>query len=224
MSYREHKIFGRTLMLISVLAVGCESQADSDYVGEVQATLQGTVELEPALRAPEGMDVVLAWHRDDDGRDLGVGQRVTLTGQFPAGFKLDLTEPPPPNVLLEPEGKGPGEAGPKYAIAVIMAVTKGRDVSSLDDDALGSPVGGVSDHVVAYLEDDATADSESSHALGGVTSRGFHLLRVIGDDELKDEGTLRERSQLVPVENGFDEPIEITIRADPDRIGWPDWH
>src|SRR5688572_22620793 len=83
----------------SVLAVasvlGCDAQVDGEYTGEALFSLQGRVvvredagdtDLVPRIAFSEGDTTVL------------IGGRVT--GEFPAKFRLDITQPPPRTAIF----------------------------------------------------------------------------------------------------------------------------
>lgn len=90
------------LMGFGVLAIasamGCEAQVDDDYTGEALFSLQGNVIV---TKDQAGADLVpyLAFpSRDADGSFLALIDGE-LTGEFPAKFRFDVTQPPSDEAL-----------------------------------------------------------------------------------------------------------------------------
>ena len=104
---------GFALGAVSLAGVpACESQVGEEYEGEVQFSLEGTVngtdeEMRPRLgffgQGPEVQFV--------DG---------TVTGSFPSKFRFDVTEPPPPGAIIAETGTPELDGKLAFAYIVMM--------------------------------------------------------------------------------------------------------
>lgn len=111
----------RFLLLGSLAMGGCGSLAGTDYKGERLATMHGSVVIENP-DAPKDLVPALAFRKDADSK-TGSGIEIVdvkVTGEFPAGFTIDVFEPPPQDAILPIDG--PDE--PWIAIAYITAVKR----------------------------------------------------------------------------------------------------
>jgi hypothetical protein len=161
--------------LLAALAwsAGCGSQTDADYTGDAQGVLRGKLTLEDGIKNPGDIEVALLWHNTRGSPDISYGQRVSVKGNFPAGFELELVEPPPTEYLNDYSGNGTFDE-PRLGLAYIVAAPKGFDFASeLPDDTI---IGASKDYMIAYLDDDAEPGSHVAFVAGAPLEKGFHLL------------------------------------------------
>jgi hypothetical protein len=87
-----------------VPAMACDPQVGTAYSGEVLFSLHGDV----ILAGPDARDLVpaLAFLNDSNEYVLISGE---VQGQFPSGFRMEVTTPPPPNTFIHfaPAGASP---------------------------------------------------------------------------------------------------------------------
>jgi len=89
-------------LLALVPALGCESQVNDDYTGEPLFSLQGSVILSKE-QANSNLEPRLSFHDGSDSENYDlilIGGE--LTGEFPAKFRFDVTQPPPDTTLAGP--------------------------------------------------------------------------------------------------------------------------
>ena len=93
---------------VLVAALGCDPQVGTGYTGEVLFSLHGDV----ILADPEARDLVpaLAFVNGNNEYVLISGE---VQGQFPSGFRLDVTTPPPPSTFIE---FAPADASPPSSL------------------------------------------------------------------------------------------------------------
>ena len=107
--------FGCVSMLVFLAA--CDTRADGDYRGESLLHLEGRVVLADE-RAPEGLVPALAFSTHHGVEIVD----VSVQGQFPADFRMDLYAPPPASAIeVDPRAEAPAEQG-EFAIGAITAV------------------------------------------------------------------------------------------------------
>ncbi len=82
-------------LLALTLAFGCESQVGKDYTGEPLLTLHGKVLLSDE-EADQNLEPRVMYLGVDGDAVLARGE---LSGDFPARFRFDLTEPPPESAI-----------------------------------------------------------------------------------------------------------------------------
>ena len=87
--------------------MGCGSQVDGGYVGDVQATMRGSLSLTEGTSVAKPVDVFLMWtstnasgEQTPDSQEKVEITRAPVEGVFPFGFTMDLTEPPSELSLL----------------------------------------------------------------------------------------------------------------------------
>lgn len=170
----------------------CDGVHDSDYQGEVIASLQGTITAPAESQVPdlpENIGVAVVW----EVKEWIVGARfmnfTEVTGEFPSRFRLDLRQPPDDRLPVEmPDGN---------------AFMLGRlYLSALDgfDQTIGelghswgywacSP-----ETVIAYIRDDVAPGSATAAYLGcgsgtpdsppcsGLTA-GYHVMELVRADD-----------------------------------------
>jgi hypothetical protein len=104
-----------------------------------------------------------------------VTQSVSVQGDFPARFKLDLLVPPPDEALLT------ADTGERAAIGFILALEPGTGAVSLSMDTEPPDwlIGASEMNLLAYAADPISADSAWGRYLGGSYEVGYHVLSVV---------------------------------------------
>jgi hypothetical protein len=90
------RLTGGLSLLAFASAFGCESQVDDEYTGEPLLSLQGNV-----LVSEEQVDTNLLPYLAFSVQDEVVFVGGEVTGEFPAKFRFDVTQPPPAGALRE---------------------------------------------------------------------------------------------------------------------------
>jgi hypothetical protein len=139
---------------------------DSEYEGEPLATFHAELATAPPSGTPP-LDVAMWW----TGVERGVLQRVAVSGDFPSTVMLQVTQPPPDDVLLGTESSAPW--GMKFGCEPLVVVD--RSTQELEP---GATLGVTENHVVCYLEKAVVAGTPLATILGGTYSAGFHVLRI----------------------------------------------
>lgn len=177
---------GLIISLVCGLAAACDGVRDSDYQGEVLATLHGTVSMaEGADEIPEDSGVAILWEMFDYVAGLRFADFVEVTGEFPYHFRLDLHQPPDEGLLAEfPDGN---------------ATTLGRlYITSPDslDPFFGETGYGYGysacnpDIVIAYIRDDVAPGSAAAAYFGcgldtpdsppcSALTAGYHVMDLL---------------------------------------------
>jgi len=89
--------------LLSALVAGCGSLADNTDQHEPLAVLQGELANPDALATSSSVRVAVVWNCGDfDGDMYRVSQEVEVQPVFPSRFRLELTEPPPADCMVNP--------------------------------------------------------------------------------------------------------------------------
>lgn len=124
----------------------------------------------------------------------GVAQTTPVDGEFPAGFELDVLEPPPDAAVMA------SDTGERVAVGMFVAVAPEAETltfSRKDDEPPGWLRGGSETHVLIYAAEPVAAESSWGRHLGGAYSEGYHLARVVPgnrcglpryDEAVGDEG------------------------------------
>lgn len=88
---------GRTAWLAPLAGtlLACSSQVESDYKGEPIATLSGVVAASSSLEDVPEVEAAIVWNTLSEDGPIWVGERIEVTGSFPANFKLNLYAAPP---------------------------------------------------------------------------------------------------------------------------------
>jgi len=83
----------------SFCGAACGSQATDDYQGEVLLTIEGNVNVDTST----DLELKLAFYnRDKSAVKVMAGH---VSGEFPAKFRFEVTDPPPDDTLLDVEGE-----------------------------------------------------------------------------------------------------------------------
>ena len=207
----------RPSCLIAVLSLtACGSQADTNYPGESQMRIAGTVINELAF-SPDA-EVVIFWDAeipDSEGHDQVVWatQRIEVGSTFPSNFVLDLYEPPPRVVFAADPTREI-----QWANGTIWAVTPGTTADEIANDVGILGVGG--DYIVSYLSQDIPPEYAAEiEAEFGFSTAGYHLRGVVPNDPNEDP-YYGHSDKLVPA----NDDSEITVRiAPPEDLHIPSW-
>ena len=98
--------------LLSTLAAGCGSLASDTDQKEPLAVLQGELTNPDAVATSGAVRVAVIWVCGDyDGDTYSVAQDVEVQPVFPSKFRLELTDPPPADCLVNPFDEGEDDPG-----------------------------------------------------------------------------------------------------------------
>jgi len=100
------RLFAWLTAVALVPALACDAQVGTGYSGEVMLSLQGSV----TLADPNATDLVpvLAFLGQDGTNNLYFLVDANVQGQFPLGFRMDVTSPPP---ATQQRGRARGGSG-----------------------------------------------------------------------------------------------------------------
>jgi hypothetical protein len=177
-----------SLLVVTLIDIGCDAQVDSDYPGEPLAEVVGTIRNEMSAAPPEAV-VALIWVNSASTPDVFVGESVPASAHFPADFSMKLYDVPPDEILgdFTEGGQYPRESriGMAY-ISVAIPDANGEVV--LDPEEGGPLIGLAEEYVLAYVEQDVAPDTYCEALLHGQLEAGYHLLEVIrqSDAEVQD--------------------------------------
>ncbi len=135
---------------------GCYAEGQEEYAACVQAC---------------GWDYFFAitWELCVSG---GSGERVSVMGEFPAAFNLDLFQPPPESAILVDED------GLRVAYGWFIVADPEVETITLDLNADAPPsaiIGGTGEHVLLYAADPIPENSSWGRFFGGALTTGFHI-------------------------------------------------
>ena len=155
--------------------------------------------------------------------DSAAGERVSVSGEFPAAFTLDLYQPPPESALLV-DADGLRVAYGWFIVAASDAETIALDLNEAPPSSI---IGGTGSHVLIYAADPVPADSSWGRFLGGAYEPGFHILEVIpAETTCKPlpwgNGTYcsTTSTRYAPSPDDLDTEIGVILTAF-DKIPWP---
>jgi hypothetical protein len=166
-------------------AAGCDPHADPGYQGEALATLRGEVRLEREEPPPSDeievfyqnyTDYVSGEEFDEPGdlMQFAIVERVSVTGDYPANFTLELFEPPPIEALTDFTTRGePNET--RLGLAIIASSYECWDFSPID--GARCIFGGAGRVALVWAEDDIVAGTRTANFLGATLEAGYHLLQ-----------------------------------------------
>jgi hypothetical protein len=213
-------------LALSAIAA-CSAQKDASYQGEPLARLQGTA-VTAGVDPPVALDVALVWqqfgegHEGPDGGWIGniseaSSNAVTVVGQFPSSFTLDVMTPPSDISLVScnsGETSAP-DASPvtgRVGRAEIDAVVHG---SESGDHALADSnrYGEAFEFEVVYLDQDVSQCPMITLMADGPLAKGYHLLRRIPGVCTPERMTFNgcELMEEVPLST----PIDLTVKSAP---------
>ncbi|MEZ4385474.1 MAG: hypothetical protein R3A79_29380 [Nannocystaceae bacterium] len=156
--------------------------------------------------------------------DSAAGERVSVSGEFPAAFTLDLYQPPPESALLV-DADGIRVAYGWFVVADSEAETISFDIE--DPTPPSSILGGTADHALIYAADPVPADSGWGGLLGGAFEPGYHVVELIPEETICQptpfgEGTYcyTSAARYVPTAADLDTELSVAV-ASFDAIPWP---
>lgn len=156
--------------------------------------------------------------------DTTIGETISVTGEFPAAFTLDLFHPPPAEAMMA------GEDGLSVALGYFIATDPEAGPIALPQ-APGDPppagiVGGSEDHMLIYAADPIPADSPWGQMLGGAYEPGYHVLEVVDGgmscypDPAGGEICVSDPDTLTPAPDDLATPIALILGGF-EQIDWP---
>lgn len=95
------RLTGGLSLLAFASALGCEAQVNDEYSGEPLLSLRGNVLISQA-QADSDLVPRIAFHEVEWEANTVVMIDGELSGEFPAKFRFDVTQPPPDRALNEP--------------------------------------------------------------------------------------------------------------------------
>ena len=117
------RLFAWLTAVALVPALACDAQVGTGYSGEVMLSLQGSV----TLADPNATDLVpvLAFLGQDGTNNLYFLVDANVQGQFPLGFRMDVTSPPPAtHRLTKSDGSPLASFKGEMALGYIAAVPR----------------------------------------------------------------------------------------------------
>ncbi|XYH94071.1 hypothetical protein ACMHYB_40420 [Sorangium sp. So ce1128] len=212
----------------SFLLLACDAQVDPEYRGEPLATIQGAIVDEGGVDTSDLYTAILNYNfLIDDFSHIDI---APVIGSFPAEFTIDLSVPPPAEVLNDFTLGGTRPSESRFSTGYIAVLHEGMDPN------VGPAIAGLAEeYVLVYVETDVQAGTESERFLGGALTAGYHLMKWVPMTEAElqaledckltapdpgscgaaDGGDADDR--LVPNPEEFDSKVTITI-APPDQL------
>ena len=159
-----------------VLLAGCDSLADSGYVGEPMFTLTGTLNA-----SDDSAGIALMWQDPTGAGGPGVAATtVPVELAFPSTFSVSIPLPPPDVARFV------FDDDTELAEAYVFAVA--------DPDAVRpSPRGLDRTHVLVFASRDVEAGTLAADYLGGPVSAGYHLRAFVPGDPTPAQTQMIER-------------------------------
>ena len=164
----------KRLALISIALTGaCAAQADSDYEGDLLASLEGQVTTSRSTSTPDA-EAMAIWIPNDDRTTLATVDRVDIEGSFPSAFRLDMTQPPPDGATRD------GDGGVAIGYLTVVAAGTTQDDFGGDDDPRDLILGVDERHMILWVGTEAAGAAFDDAYGTGVTTPGYHVLDVLG--------------------------------------------
>ena len=171
------------LLATAVLVLpACGEQASPGYDGQMLATIQGTFSVHRADPLPDA-DIIVAWpdvsKATTDGQityaSASTSVRQPVSATLPAGFRLDLVEPPPPTAFAPLPA---GWSGPRFAVGQIIIVKRGATPTTFDSDD-PAILQTVNDYMINYVESTGNLTGPGENGTTGSIplTKGFGLVR-----------------------------------------------
>jgi hypothetical protein len=152
-----------SLLVGLALLAGCDSLADSDYVGQPLFTLSGS--FAEGANAPAGpvAGVALFWQDAHGAGGPGIAATaVPVSVAFPAAFSVAIPAPPPEAARF---GFGDGVMIAEAYVYMVGDVHAPRQ----------TPLGSDRTHVIVWASADVAAGTPAADYLGGPITAGYHL-------------------------------------------------
>lgn len=156
----------RGVVVAVLFAAGCDSLANSQYVGQPMFTLVGTFASTAPAKAPQDPvgGVALMWQDSATADGPGVAATtVPVEIAFPATFRIDVPAPPPAAARFSFDDAAV-ELGEAY-VYVVADTAAAQLVPRGSDRA----------HVLVYASADVAPGTLAADYLGGPISAGYHL-------------------------------------------------
>lgn len=171
-------------LLFALVGAGCDPMSHDKYKGELLVSIYGLAVVRDSAYQPPPVDAVLLWTKRVRKDVHVVAERVAVSGKFPAEFRLDLFQPPPPTaIMMEVRGARMSEA--QVGVYRQGVLKNGEEIGDSPDgappmqDGLKDSFVLETDTSVLYLDQDISADHPISVVTGGINKKGFHLARVV---------------------------------------------
>ena len=211
-----HRVFVPVVLLTSGLAA-CDGLRESDYEGEVVASMEGTVTTSGNFELPDDLNIPVIWDVMAQIPGRRFAEFPEVTGDFPAHFRLDFHQPPDEDQLLEfPDGNA-------VMLGRLSLTSLGPDDFVLEDD--GSAVWGLwacnDEQIFAFLRDDVVPGSAAASYFGcgldtegsvpcGELTAGYHVMNV----ELGNTSTTGCTGNAPPGDPAYCEPDDMRLAPD----------
>ncbi len=170
------------LLACMAAVAGCDAYVDADYQGLPVVTLDGRV-TDDSFANKAGLAVTLHWI-DDLGGAATTGERTIVPNGLPHTFEAEFLRYPQVDQLNDysVDGQRPDEV--RVGLAALVVTDPSFDG---DPFARELTLGGglVTSHVLAYVASDVQPGTYAAQRLGAPLSQGFHLLRVVADEDFR---------------------------------------
>lgn len=171
----------RFAALTLALAGACSAQADSDYEGDLLASLEGQVTTSRSSATPDAEAMAIWLPSDDYDFLVPTADRVDVEGSFPSAFRLDMTEPPPDEGSID----GSGDLALGFLTIVSAGLTQ-EDI--LQDEPPDDLLFGVEEgHMLLWVGTEDGGGSFAEFFELGSLSPGYHVLDVLGLTKAEDD-------------------------------------
>ncbi|WP_437807515.1 hypothetical protein [Sorangium sp. So ce1078] len=212
-------------VVASSFLLACDGQVDPGYRGEPLATIEGAIVDEGGVDTSGLYTAILNYNFLID--DFSHIDSAPVIGSFPAEFRIDLSVPPPAEVLNDFTLGGTRPSESRFSVGYIAVLHEGMDPNT----ELGSIAGLAEDYMLVYVETDVQPGTQSERFLGGALSAGYHLMKwapmteaelqqAREDCELRtpEPGMCNDANdRLVPNPEEFDSEVTIKI-VPPDQL------
>jgi hypothetical protein len=204
----------RVLVPLALVVLGaCDPQVGENYKGEPLASMHGVV-VNELDRSIGPLDASLVWLNSSSEPDTTIGDSEPVSGDFPAGFRLDVYRPPDEAALNDYTNGGEYPDESRIGVAWITALREGQTLTGAESEPYGIAEG----HLLLYLESDVRPGTASEELVGEPLEAGFHLMDVVDQD---DPACSRDGLDCLQ-EAGFDSEIEIRI-DEVEQLDIPNW-
>jgi hypothetical protein len=218
------------LSLVGGLAAACDGVRDSDYEGEVLATLQGSISApEEDVSLPDDLGVAALWEVRNYVPGLQFMDFAEVTGEFPSRFRLDLHQPPDDGLLVEmPDGNA-------IALARLYLTSPETQDPFFYENGFGYSYSACTPATaIAFIRDDVAPGSAAAAYFGcglgtpdsppcSALTAGYHVMDLLLDDHVgegcdvyaaPDEAGYCEPNDVRLTEQDLETEIEIVVPGD----------
>ncbi|HUS63412.1 MAG TPA: hypothetical protein VMZ28_02675 [Kofleriaceae bacterium] len=172
----------RLALLSLALAGACSAQADSDYEGDLLASLDGQVTSSREVATPDAEAMAIWLPLDDYEFLVPTTDRVDVEGSFPSAFRLDLTEPPPHEGSID--GTGSIAIG---ILTVASADLTQEDILQEDGPPEGLLLGVEENHMLLWIGDGGPGTTFADMYGFTTLAPGYHVLDVLGIPKAEED-------------------------------------